>query len=61
MLKTNNKFEDSKDNLEAPDIDMDINVAAKNEHVGNMERPMQTSKERWQAHNARSPIKKSQK
>ena len=60
-VKTDNEFEDSKDELEEPEINTDINAAAKNEHVGDMERPIRTLKERWRAHNARLPHEKKPK
>ena len=40
---------------------MDINISAKKEHIGEIERPIQTIKERWRVHNARLPYKKKPK
>ena len=55
ILKADNEFKDLTEDLAKPEKDVDTNISSRNEHVGDIKRPIQTIKELWRAHNARIP------
>ena len=61
VIKSYGEFEDLVDPFADQEIDMDMNVTARDEHVGEIERIIRVVKERTRATHNRLPYKKKPK